>query len=448
VTSSPGLYAQAADGRETARLIDERPIGVLQMRVFALCALAVFAEGYDAQAIGFVAPVIAREWRLAPGALGPTFAAGVAGLALGAILIAPLADRLGRRPILLASSLACGVLTLATAFASGLTPLLALRFLTGLGLGGAMANAISLTAEYSPAKRRGAAVAIMFCGFALGAATAGAAAAGLIDVFGWRAVFFAGGVGTLLVTGVLAVWLPESLRFLALKGEQARIARLAPELAAIASSPPSMEPPQPGLAVIFQNGRAPITLLLWGVFFASLLDVYFLINWLPTTINAAGLSIHLAIAATTMLQIGGICGALTLGPFMDRFGPYKVLPLANLAAAVCIVAIGLAGASAPLTLLSAFGAGVAVIGCQNCNQAVAASLYSTPMRAHGIGAAHAAGRLGSIAGPLIGGAALAAHIDVRVLMVFSALPMIIAAACMVGLGVATRRAAAETLALF
>jgi AAHS family 4-hydroxybenzoate transporter-like MFS transporter len=448
VTISAGLGGQPSDRQGIERFIDERRIGGLQMRVFVLCGLAVFAEGYDAQAIGFVAPVIAKEWRLLPGALGPTFAAGVAGLALGAILIAPLADRLGRRPILLASSLACGLMTLATAFASGLTPLLALRLLTGLGLGGAMANAISLTAEYSPAKRRGAAVAIMFCGFALGSAAAGAAAARLIDVFSWRSVFVAGGVGTLLVTGVLAIWLPESLRFLALKGQQSRMIRLMPELAASAPSPPSREPPQPGFAALFANGRARMTLLLWGVFFANLLDLYFLINWLPTTINAAGLSIRFAIAAATMLQLGGICGALTLGPLMDRFGPYIVLPLANLGTAICIVAIGLAGASAPLTLLGAFGAGVGVIGCQNCSHALAASLYSTPMRARGIGAAHAVGRLGSIAGPLIGGVMLAANIDVRALMIVSALPMIVAAVCMVGLGAATRRLATDAMAPF
>ncbi|MGD0185985.1 MAG: MFS transporter [Roseiarcus sp.] len=438
--ASPLLSASPPGSASVAQLIDERPIGRLQMRVFLLCGLAVFAEGYDTQAIAYVAPVVAGEWRLAPGALGPTFAAGAAGLALGALLVAPLADRYGRRPILLLSTLAFGLLTLATAFASGLTSLLALRLLTGFGLGGAMANAIGLTAEYSPARRRGAAVAIMFCGFGLGAATAGALAAWLIGVGGWRSVFATGGAGTLLLAGALALWLPESLRFLALRGRHAEAARLAPEFASTAPATAAAERPEPGLGALFRHGRTSMTLLVWGVFFASLLDLYLLNNWLPTTINAAGLSVRLAIVAATLLQLGGIFGALTLGPLMDRFGPFTVLPLACLVAAVCIVGIGLAGTSAPLTLASVFGAGVGVIGGQNCNHALVAGLYPTTMRARGIGAAQAVGRLGSILGPLVGGAMLSLHMDIRLLIVSSAAPMLIAAACMTGLGVVIRNA--------
>lgn len=436
---TPPLAAASPSERQSVeRLIDERPIGQLQFRVFLLCGLAIFAEGYDTQAIAYVAPAVAQEWRLAPGALGPTFAAGAAGLALGALLIAPLADRYGRRPILLLSSVAFGLLTLATAFASGLAGLLALRLLTGFGLGGAMANAIGLTAEYSPARRRGAAVATMFCGFGLGAATAGALAAWLIDVGGWRSVFATGGVGTLLLAGALARWLPELLRFLALRGRQAEVARLAPEFASIASAPPAAQQQGRWLGVLFRDGRTTMTLLLWAVFFASLLELYLLNNWLPTTINAAGLSVRLAIVAATLLQLGGILGALTLGPLMDRFGPFTVLPLANLIAAVCIVGIGLAGTSVPLTLASVFGAGVGVLGGQICNHALVSGLYPTAIRARGIGTAHAVGRLGSIAGPLLGGAALSLHIDMRVLIVSSAAPMLIAAACMVALGFAIR----------
>jgi len=301
-----------------------------------------------------------------------------------------------------------------------------------------MANAIGLTAEYAPARRRGAAVATMFCGFGLGASAAGALSAWLIGVGGWRLVFVAGGVGTLLLAGALALWLPESLRFLALHGRQAEVARLAPEFAAIGSAPPPAQRQGPWLGVLFRDGRTTMTLLLWAVFFASLLELYLLNNWLPTTINAAGLSVRLAIVAATVLQLGGILGALTLGPLMDRFGPFTVLPLANLVAAVCIVGIGLAGTSVPLTLASVFGAGVGVLGGQICNHALVSGLYPTAIRARGIGAAHAVGRLGSIAGPLLGGAALSLHMDIRVLIVSSAAPMLIAAACMAGLGAAIR----------
>ena len=434
--------------RSIADLIDERPVGALQIRVFALCGLAVFVEGFDTQAIGYVAPAIAHDWHLAPGTLGPTFAAGLVGLSLGALLIAPLADRFGRRPVILFSSIAFGVLTLATAFAGGLTSLLVLRLLTGFGLGGAMANAIGLTAEYSPARRRGTAVAIMFCGFGIGSAAAGALAAWLIGSEGWRSVFVTGGIGTLVLAGVLALWLPESLRFLALRGNHARMARLMPALGpAIPTAPPPSEPRGPGLGVLFQDGRTPMTLLLWCVFFAGLLDLYLLANWLPTTISAAGLPVRLAIIATALLQLGGITGALILGPLMDRFGPFLVLPLAYLLACACIVGIGLAGTSVPITMITVFGAGIGVVGCQNCNNAVVSHLYPTAMRVRGIGAALAVGRVGSIVGPLVGGAMLGLHVDMRTLFVTSAVPMIVAGVGMASLGVVTRRAGRRAEAL-
>lgn len=438
LTAPAANEATPPGARGLEDLIDSKPLGALQVRVFVLCALAVFAEGYDAQAIGYVAPTLAREWHLAPGALGPAFAAGLAGLALGSFLIAPLADRIGRRPVILFSTLTFGVMMLATSFATGITSLFVLRLLTGIGLGGAMANAIGLTAEYSPARRRGAAVATMFCGFGLGSASAGALAAWLIGAEGWRSVFVTGGAGTLALALALAIWLPESLRFLALRGDHAKVVALLPEAASIPPAAMAARQNGPGIAALFQDGRARMTLLLWGAFFASLLDLYLLANWLPTTISAAGLPLNLAILATALLQIGGIAGALILGPLMDRFGAFTILPLAYLVATVCVVIIGLAGASVPVTMVSVFGAGIGVVGCQNCNNAVVSHLYPTAMRARGIGSALAVGRLGSILGPLAGGVMLSLHADMRVLFVSSAVPMLIAAACMAALGVSRR----------
>jgi AAHS family 4-hydroxybenzoate transporter-like MFS transporter len=418
--------------------IDGGAIGPLQLRVFVLCAMALFAEGFDAQATAYVAPALAREWRLAPGALGPTFAASAVGLSLGAALVAPLADRWGRRPILLWSTFAFGLLTLATAFVSDLTGLLALRLLAGLGFGGAMANAIGLAAEYSPARRRNAIVAVVVCGFGLGAASAGGLAVWLIGAEGWRSVFAVGGVATLTLGLALAARLPESLRFLALTGNHAEVARLAPEFRLTTSTSPAAEPAPLSFAPLFEDGRAAATLLVWGLFFASLLDLYLLNAWLPTTINIAGRPERFAILAATLMQGGGVAGAVALGPLMDRFGPFAILPPANLLAAVCMVGLGAGESSVPLTLVSAFGVGVGLIGGQNCNHAMLSDLYPTRMRARGIGVAHAFGRLGSIAGPLLGGAALSSHLDIRVLISCCAAPMVVAAACSAGLGLATR----------
>ena len=188
----------------------------------------LFLDGFDTQAIGYVAPALAKEWGLTKGALGPVFSAGLFGLMIGALVFGPLADRVGRRKIIIFSTLAFGIGALATAFVQDVNTLLAIRFLTGLGLGGAMPNAIAMTSEFNPRRRRATMVMIMFCGFSVGAALGGFLAAALIPHFGWRSVFVVGGVAPLLLVPILALRLPESVRFLALTGRaNERVARVA-----------------------------------------------------------------------------------------------------------------------------------------------------------------------------------------------------------------------------
>src|SRR6195952_5310473 len=212
---------------DVAEFIDQQPVGGFQIRLLLTCAAVLFLDGFDTQAIGYVAPVLAREWGLTKGALGPVFSAGLFGLMIGALIFGPLADRIGRRKIIILSSLAFGIGTLATAFITDVNTLLVIRFLTGLGLGGAMPNAVAMTSEFSPHRRRATMVMVMFCGFSLGAALGGLLAAALIPQFGWRSVFVVGGVAPLLLVPILALKLLESVRFLALTGQaNARVAEL------------------------------------------------------------------------------------------------------------------------------------------------------------------------------------------------------------------------------
>src|SRR3984885_3279154 len=277
---------------DVAQFIDQQPVGGFQIRLLLICAAVLFLDGFDTQAIGYVAPALAREWGLSKAALGPVFSAGLFGLMIGALLFGPLADRVGRRKIIIFSTLAFGLGTFATAFIQDVNSLLAIRFLTGLGLGGAMPNAIAMTSEFNPRRRRATMVMIMFCGFSVGAALGGFLAAALIPAFGWRAVFLLGGAVPLLLLPVLAIQLPESVRFLVLAGRTPlRVAGLLRSINPDIQVEPSTkfivhEPALAGLPVLhlFRGGRTAVTLLLWVVFFMSLLDLYFLSNWLPTVL--------------------------------------------------------------------------------------------------------------------------------------------------------------------
>src|ERR1700735_5107847 len=203
---------------DVAEFIDQQPVGGFQIRLLLICAAVLFLDGFDTQAIGFAAPAVAKEWGPTQGALGPVFSAGLFGLMIGALLFGPLADRIGRKKIIVLSTLAFGIGTLATAFVNDVNTLLVVRLLTGLGLGGAMPNTVALTSEFSPHRRRATMVMVMFVGFSVGAALGGLLAAAIIPQFGWRSVFVVGGAAPLLLAPFLAWRLAGSVRFLALTG--------------------------------------------------------------------------------------------------------------------------------------------------------------------------------------------------------------------------------------
>lgn len=414
--------------------VDEHPVGAFQIRVMVLCAAVLFIDGFDTQAIGYVAPAIAHEWNLARGVLGPVFSAGLLGLMIGALIFSTLADRIGRKRIIVLCTVAFGIATLLTLFVNDATWLIVVRFLTSLGLGGAMPNAIALTSEFSPRRRRATLVMITFAGFSIGAALGGLFAAAVIPAFGWRSVFLAGGLVPLLLAPALFRMMPESIRYLALLGGRdgeiaALLRQVAPTLDFGAHTRFVVpERRLSGLPVVhlFSDGRGVTTLLLWLVFFTSLLDLYLLSNWLPTVINDLGVSVSLAAAIGAMLQVGGVIGTFTLGRLIDRFS-FRALALTYLIAAVAVAAIGFTGRSTGLATVAIFAAGFCIVGGQTGSNALAATFYPTAIRSTGVGWALGIGRAGSIVGPLVGGVMLAHRMEARSLFVVAAIPALVAA---------------------
>lgn len=430
------------------RFIDERPIGTYQWLVAGMCGLIVFVDGFDAQAMGFVAPALSAALQIERSVLGTVISSGLVGMMVGALVSGPLADRIGRKPVLVMSVLIFGVGSLLTATAESVNGLMAFRVLTGIGMGGAMPNAIALTSEYMPRRRRAGAVTTMICGFSLGAAVGGLVAAALIPRYGWQAVFVVGGVVPMVVAAAAFFVLPDSIRFLLVKGgEEDRVrgylARLAPGTAIPAELSPGVDEHHADGAFVvkglFTEGRTVATLLIWTVYFMNLLNLFFLNSWLPTIISDAGIPVGTAIRLTSLFQFGGIAGALVLGRILDRHFSFSVLAACYLWAAVCIYLIGASGASVALLAIAIACAGVGIIGGQNASHALSSEFYPTRMRSTGVGWALGIGRIGSIVGPVVGGLLLAQGTAMRDVFWFATVPALVAASAAAAIAITTGR---------
>ncbi len=414
------------------QFVDEQPLGAYQVMVLGLCVIIVLMEGFDAQAMGFVAPVVSKQLHIARAALGTVLSSGLVGMMIGALTLGPLADRIGRKPVIVASALLFGSASLLTATAHSLSSLLIFRLATGVGLGASLPTMIALEAEYMPKRLRATAIVIAGCGFSLGATIGGLVSAGLLDRFGWQSVFVVGGILPIGIAFVLVALLPESIRYLVGTGGQGELvarylSKIAPRIVIAAGTSYVVEPREAGFVVkqLFTQGRASKTLLLWAIFFMSLLDVYFLNNWLPTVIHDTGVAVKTAIVITTLFQGGGTIGALTLGRLIDRTRSYRVLAWGYLLATACVFLIGSAGTSVLLLACAVFGAGFCVVGGQIGANALAAESYPTPLRSTGVGWCLGIGRIGSIVGPLVGSVILSGDAASRVFSI-AAMPVLIA----------------------
>jgi MFS transporter, AAHS family, 4-hydroxybenzoate transporter len=398
-----------------AAIVAEAPLGYIPLLVVVLSFLVITLDGYNYLCLSFVAPALAGQLHIRVADFAPIFSSGYIGVLIGGIVIGPMSDKLGRKGVLLASVALFGVCSLLPIADLSYRHLLAYRFMTGLGLGGAIPSAITLTAEYAPRRRRGLLVNLMFAGIATGAVVGGLLASRLVPAYGWQSAFWIGGIPSLLLLPVLAVLMPESITFLAASGRRpAYIGRLLHRVDRRYTydtndrfiGGPATEQRSGRIADLFRERRAAGTLLIWAASFCSLFAFGMVVSWLPSVLTGVGMPLRTAILGPVVLNIGGLMGSLLLGLLLDRLGFSVIISIALAFAAAGLVLVGeVIGAVGP-AFASIFGAGLFLVGAINSTNALMAAFYPVRVRGTGVGWALGVGRTGGILGPALGGAML------------------------------------------
>lgn len=417
-----------------ATLVEEQKTGRFAVGLLFWCFLVMLMDGYDQTAVSFAAPAIVKAWHVSRGGFGPVFGAGLFGTLIGSFIFGYLGDRFGRKKAIVVGGFFFGVLTYASVWASSLHQLMLLRFLAGIGMGGVVPNAVALVAEYAPKRLRATWVTLMFSGFSIGAGSGGLVSSALIHRFGWPVMFAVGGCGSLLVALLCSFTLPESAKLLVIRQREAHMlrrlmTRLRPDLTIPTDAQfvagEVREKQRFVLKLIFSDGLAAITPLLWLVFIVNSMALYFLQNWLPILMEGMGIDPHGAGLITMMFSVGGVMGGLILCRFVDKHG---VLAIISLPVIGCpVVAMLGHGSSQGWLMLAVFATGFCVVGAQYGLYAVAGMIYPTSFRSAGVGSAISVGKIGSVSGPVIGGVLLAMHLPIVQLFYAASLLFVIAA---------------------
>jgi len=428
-----------SEGRQVdaVGVVDGAPLGRLIFAVVALCAGVSFLDGFDILAISYVAPVIGASWQLPREAFGPIFAAHYIGAAAGSVFFGWYADRYGRRMGVILPTAIFGVFALLTIYAYDFRSLFAFRVLIGIGLGGALSNAIAMVAEYSPQRARATLVSVMYAAFPLGGVIGGPISAALIALYGWHAVFILGGVLPILLTVALLLWLNESIRFMVLsKASPARIADILGRIAPGFSASPGdvyVLPESRGVSArptreIFSRDFVRATVLLCIAAFMAQLVIVYVVTWMPLVLASIGMPVTSAILASVAFSVGGIFGAVGLARIIDKDKSYRGLVVTFFLSAASIAGIGYLASNWYGLLAITFLTGLLTVGANIVLSAYSATVYPTAIRSTGVGWVIGWGRIGAIAGALFGTALVAAGLTIEVAYVIAAVPAIIGGA--------------------
>lgn len=434
------------DTQHTLRRTPMRPFQILAV---ALCVLISMIDGFDVLTVAFTGPSIAADWSLTPPQLGLVFSAGLAGMVLGSILIAPLADSLGRRPIVLLCLLIMTLGMAATAWSGNLEQLLALRVFTGLGMGGVLAGINTVVAEYASDRRRDLAISFMAIGYPIGAMLGGLASSSIIGLLGWHAVFVFGAAASALMLPLVFLFMPESVEFLLTRRPSCALQQLnalrirlgLPALKQLPDATSTRPAPRVGLIEVFRAGMARSTMLICLAYFLLMVSFYFLANWTPKILVSMGLSVQQGISGSVLMNLGGIGGGLLLGLLAPRLGLTRLTAALLLLCFACVAWFGLTQAELSGLLVLAGAIGFFMFGSMIGLYALAPAVFPAAVRATGTGLALGVGRLGATVGPALAGVLIGAQWTRAEYFCALGLPLILAALC-----VASMRPQQQTLA--
>ena len=395
-----------------SRLVDTTRLRPFHLWLTAWCLLAMMADGFDLLNASIAGPALIKEWGISRASLGPVFSASLVGFFVGAPFFGYLGDRFGRRMAIITSLILVGVTTWACAWATNLQDLLWLRFLSGLGLGGVLPNVIALNAEFTPKRLRATVLVVIAMGISLGGMIPGIVGVTLMPTYGWPVIFVVGGIVPLVVGLGMMFAIPDSIKFMVLRGgHDEAVARLARKLDPTLTIEPGTRfvldhaegsaKTRGSPLALFRHGWAAVTALVWLIFVLNLMANNLMNAWLPMIVQSSGHSAAQGAYAGSLYQLGGTIGGLCMGILIDRFG-LKVLVAAFALAVPVLVFAGTPGISDSLLLAMAFFSGCVIIGMQTALNASAGMIYPTDLRANGVGYALGVGRVGSIAGPLLG----------------------------------------------
>jgi MFS transporter, AAHS family, 4-hydroxybenzoate transporter len=425
--------------------IDAERFSLCQWLILGLCFCIVTADGYDAAAIGFIAPALSHAWGIDKSELGVVMSAALVGLGLGSVLAGPIADRIGRKSVLVVSVACFGIWSLVAAGSHTIASLTIFRLLTGLGLGAAMPNTVALMSEYAPERLRSMAVNVMYCGFSVGLIAGGTASAWLIPHVGWQSVLVLGGALPLVLSLVLIALLPESVQFLAVRsGTREKIARILKRIAPHASldncafAAPETSSSRGGdrfaLALILSRTYRVRTIMLWLAYFTGLIVYYLMTNWMPTLFRDLGFSTEHAMLISSLFPLGGLIGNPITGWLMDRVNANRTIVVAYVLVAVLVALVGHSVGNEMTLGVLIFLCGALATSAATSLSAYAAHIYPTEGRSTGVAWMQGVGRLGGVAGSFAGAAMLGLGWHFGDVFTMLAVPALISALAMLAIG--------------